>query len=111
MSVIDAISPKISPFLTVPMTLPFPVRLISPSTSRYILSLWSRSRLDLSFSAKRVVPWDRFRLAGGAEESHRHRRVVDRRRLGRRGGLRRLLRRSFRLREIQVAHRSLSPLW
>jgi len=53
---IEAISPKTSPFLTVAMTLPFAARLTSPSRSRYILSLLSRRRLPLSFSANSVVP-------------------------------------------------------
>src|SRR5260370_41294 len=55
-SLIDAISPKISPLPILPMTLFFAVRVTSPSRSKYILSRRSSSRFPFSFSAKMVAP-------------------------------------------------------
>src|SRR5438552_1283936 len=60
-SLIDAISPKISPFPILPMALFLAIRLTSPSRSRYILSRWSRSLLPFSFSVTGASPSEKGR--------------------------------------------------
>ena len=54
--VIEAISPKICPVLTVPMTFLRATRSSLPSSSRYILSRMKRYGRALSCSAKTTVP-------------------------------------------------------